>query len=492
MRLIKTTAIILLTLFLIQPNHSGAADEEDQGPVELKISKPQDQGSDIDPKSYDGSLADRSLIGTFKGLYDSALIGRYLDPEPARQSAKYYRSKGLTAFVLEKKVSESGFFSSKPVGIFYVVMVGLFGDPKEADALGQRLRAQGEIKDYRILPVDDPGELETTNAQNLDLYNKSAKTSDQAREKASRPLSPTSPVETGQAFKQHVYGRYIGSYRDPNEARSEAARMTAGGWPASVERDGAWYRVYLAPTEDHRDFKADEKTLASARRSASVQTGVVILADLSSLRGRADVVGPNAGRTDASGCAGFSEAGRLGALLSRTINYFPESSYTVALTAIRPKETSWRDTPKKIKAWWEDEKTRTPTKALYGPAIFNRPEMERAILNMNPSQDQASLAMGMTEAANELFGIPGRKVLMVFSEFMTPDSPGDVEDALGRLKSEFGSSLEVMFIYGDANGSGYNLANILARQAGAKEAWDGCLLLNDNAYFEKYIKNIFR
>ena len=490
-RLIIIT-LMLLPLFLTSALSDAADEEGNQGPVELKISKPQQQGSDIDPKSYDGSLADRSLIGTFKGQYDSALVGRYLDPEPARQLAGYFRSKGLTAFVLEKKVSESGFFSSKPVGIFYVVMAGLFGGAEAADALGQRLRAEGDIKDYRILPVDDPGELESTNAQNLDLYNKAAKTSGEAKEKASRPLSPTSPVETGAAFKQHVYGRYIGSYRDPYEARRAASEMTAGGWSASIEKDGGWYRVYLAPTEDHRDFKADEKILSAARRSASVQTGVVILADMSSIQGRADVAGPNAKRTDASACAGFSEAGRVSTLLTRTINYFPESSYTVALTTILPQATSWRDTPQKIKDWWDDEKKRAPKKALYGPAIFNRPEMERAILNLKSSSEQASLALGLTEASNELFGIPGRKVLMVFSEFMTPDAPGDVEDALSRLQGEFGASLEIMFIYGDTGGSGYVLAGDLARQANKQKAWDACLLLNDNAYFEKYIKTIFK
>ena len=35
-------------------------------------------------------------------------------------------------------------------------------------------------------------------------------------------------------------------------------------------------------------------------------------------------------------------------------------------------------------------------------------------------------------------------------------------------------------------------AEDLAREAGSGQPWDGCLLLNNNAYFEQYIKSIFR
>ncbi len=467
-----------------------AADEE-APPV--AVSRPNEAGSDIDPLSYQGDIHDRSLAGASKGLFKAALVGRYLDEEPARQLVAFFQSRGLTAFALRKEVTERRLLKNDPVGHFYLVMVGLFGEQRDADFLGQRLRAEGTVRDYRILSVDAPRELEATEAQNRELYLQSARVSEQSRERASRPLDPNSPSATGQAFKKHVYGRYIGSYRDPLEARDMARRMTTSGWSASVENDGGWYRVYLAPTKDHRDFKADGPTLKAARKSAASQPGLVFLADLSGLKGTLNPITPNAGRTDASACAGFSEAGRLGTVLTRTMIYIPDTSYTVALTSIRPpeKQTGWKDIPKRVKAWWDDEKSRPVKKADYGPAIYNRPEMEKAISRLTASPDQASLAIGLTEAATQLSTVPGRKVLLVFSEFQGPDQPRDVQEAVSRLKAAYGSSLEVLFIYGDTDGPGYDLAATLTRDAGGSQPWDGCRLISDNAYFESYIKTIF-
>lgn len=461
-------------------------------PPALAVPPPDQEGRDMYPSSYEGNLSQRALAGTFSGLFKSVLVGRYLDREPAENLAEYLRIRGLTAFVLEKKIEERRFLKNEPVGRFYVVMAGLFGRQEDADILGQRLRAQGQAQDYRILPVDEPGEIEATNAQNQDLYAQSAQVSRDSQKRAAKPLDPSSATATGEAFKKHVYGRYISSFRDPLKAREEARRMTAGGWAASVEKEGGWYRVYLAPTEDHRDFKADEATLSSAKRSAASQSGLIFLVDLSSLKGGFQPINPNAARTDASACAGFSEAARLGASLNRSIIYLPETSLTVGLVPIRPQQMNWRDIPKRVKAWWEDEKNRPTTKAAYGPAIFNRPEMERAIAGLNPSAEEASLAIGLTEASADLAVIPGRKVLLVFSEFQGPDEPQDVREALNRLRAAHGSSLQVVFIYGDTDGPGYQLADSLAREYGPSAAWDGCRLLSDNAYFELYIKTIIR
>ena|GEM_PF-2291049 len=458
----------------------------------LAVPPPDKEGTDMYPSSYEGDLSRRALAGTFSGLFKSVLVGRYLDREPADRMAEYLRIRGLTAFVLEKKIEERRLLKNDPVGRFYVVMAGLFGRQEDADILGQRLRAEGQVKDYRLLPVDEPGELEATNAQNLDLYAQSAKVSEDSQKRAEKPLAPNSPTATGEAFKKYVYGRYIGSYRDPLRAREEARRMTAGGWSASVEKDGGWYRVYLAPTEDHRDFKADEATLNSAKRSAANQSGLIFLVDMSGLKGGFKPINPNAARSDASACAGFSEAARLGAGLNRSIIYLPETSLTVALVPIWPQKMNWRDIPKRIKAWWDDEKNRPTTKAVYGPAIFNRPEMEKAVTGLTPSPEPASLAIGLTEVSADLAGIPGRKVLLVFSEFQGPDEPEDLRESLSRLKEAHGSALQVVFIYGDTDGPGYELADSLAREYGPSAAWDGCRLLSDNAYFEQYIKTIIR
>lgn len=458
----------------------------------LTVPRPNEAGTDIYPESYEGDINDRALDKSFSGLYSSALVGRYLDEAPAVRRAGELRARGIQAFVLKKQVRESRFLKSNPVGDFYMVMAGVFSAKQDADNLGQRLRAEGVVRDYRILPVDDPGEIKSTDLQNTELYAQSGELSRQIKERAAKPLEPDSPVVTGEAFKKHVRGRYVGSFKDPLAAREEARRLSQGGWSASVESQGGWYRVYLAPTEDTRDFKADPARLKSARSSAESQIGLFFVVDLSRLRGSIEPTSPNAGRTDASACAGFSEAGRLVTAVRRAMIYIPESSYTVALSPVEPPaKMDWRDIAAKIQKWWDDEKTRPSRRAIYGPAIFNRPEMEKALSRMQPSERPGSLALGLTEAAIDFDSASGRKILLVFSEFKSKEKEEDIRQALSRLKSAYGG-LDPIFIYGDTDKAGYELAQNLAKENAGDEAWDSCRLLADNAYFERFIKRIFK
>lgn len=490
MKYLSASLTVLAFLLLAAPLRA----EQEPGPLALEVPGPLEDGSNIDPQSYDGSVADRDWSRQLRGSFRSAMVGRYLDPDPARRLAGELRSRGISAFVLTKMFEESKRLGSDPVGIFYVVMAGLFGQTADADFLGQRLRAEGVIKDFRTLAVDDPGEIQSVRSQNQALYSQGEKVSRDSRDRAAKPLAPTSPAESGAAFKKQVYGRYVGSYRDPLEAREVARKMSGSGWSASVERDGQWNRVYLAPTEDHRDFKADEKVLREARRSAARQSGLFIVADLSSLKGSFNPETPSKSRDDASACAGFSEAGRLAAALNRTIIYVPEGSFTAALIPVLPESSRWAEIKQKVKDIWGDDKEVSPPPgtAAYGPSIYRRPEMEAAISRLSPSPNPASLARHLPPLSRDLAGVPGTKIVIVFSEFVGPDTDEELLKALASLKDQFGSSLRAVFVYGDTNGRGYLLSQRLAKEAGGHEAWDACRLLADNAYFERYIKSIFQ
>ena len=87
--------------------------------------------------------------------------------------------------------------------------------------------------------------------------------------------------------------------------------------------------------------------------------------------------------------------------------------------------------------------------------------------------------------------VPGRKTVLVFSEFKQPDQPEDARDAVERLRSSYGGEFVPIFIYGDTDQKGYELASNLAATSGGR-AWDGCRLLGDNAYFEQFIRTIFK
>ncbi|MDR1921208.1 MAG: hypothetical protein LBS31_05625 [Candidatus Adiutrix sp.] len=467
----------------------------------LRVSGPAADGSEAARRGPVGAAAADlydSTIGDFfsGGLYNAVLVGRFLDAAPAERLARTLKSRGLTAFVLKRTVAEKDSLAHSAIGDFYLTMAGLFGRRSEAEILGRRLQAEGRIRDYRVVPVNDGGEIERSAAASAAQAAQAAQNAAAYRAAAARPLPADSPAASGEAFKRNVYGRYVGSFRDPLAAQAEAEALTAGGWPASVTADRSggriWHRVYLAAAGERRDWKAEPAELARARRSAASPPGLVILADMSSLAGHVGVIAPNASRTDASACAGFSEAGRVEAVLRRAVNYIPDTSYTAALIPVdRQPIESWRDMPSRIKNWWDGEGTMARTKALYGPAIFNRPDMEAAIGRLKADEAKASLAMGLTLASRELAAIPGRKALLVFSEFMGNDRPEEVKMALEGLRAEFGSLLEVLFIYGDADADGYALAADLAGTAGGRP-WDSCLLLANNAYFESFIKTVFR
>ena len=470
-------------------------------PVVLEVPRPAEDGSEATAPGYDGGrnteIYDRSLSRYFKsGLFSSVLVGRYLDEAPARRAAGHFRSLGLSSFVLKKQVEERRILRNDPVGEFYVVLVGLFGRNQDADILGQRLKAENKVQAYRVLPVDDPGEQEATEAQNAGLYAKLAEVGRKAEQRAASPLAADSPAASGEAFKRHVYGSYVGSYRDPGEAKRHAEKLTSSGWPASVRREGegasAWFRVYLVPAEDQMNWTAEDKVFKEARQSAASQPGIFLLVDMSNIQGDINTPRPDGGRINASACAGFSEAGRLGGSLRRTLIYIPDTSYTAVLIPMGVQsDKGLKNISGRVRDWWKD-KPKPARPPLYGPAIFNRPEMEKAINKLTPESGRISLALGLTEIAGHLPSVPGRKIVVVFSEFQGEDKAADVKEALSRLRNELGSSLEVVFVYGDTDAKGYALASDLARQAGSSQAWDGCMLMNDNAYFEKYIKTIFR
>lgn len=493
------SVLLFLTIaaFAGGPLWAGPAKPEKRAPEVLEVPRPDEQGAEAFPPAIDGgldkSIYDRSLKRNFSdGLFSAVVVGRYLDEAPAKKVATHFRGMGLTSFVLKKQLEERRLLRNDPVGDFYVVMVGLFGRNRDAEILGSRLKAAKQVESFQVMPVDDPGEQESTLAQNSKLFARLAQTNTQATTRASKPLSANSPAATGEAFKNHVYGRYVSSFRDPMAARAEAEKLTLGGWPAAVKSEGNWHRVYMVTPKDHIEWQADSQTLKAAQSSAASQPGIFILVDMSNIQGDINSPQPDPGRINASACAGFSEAGRLGGSLRRTLVYIPDTSYLAALIPMGLQRERGVDTIKNLMRNWWDKKPPPARQPLFGPAIFNRPAMDQAIGRLQPDSREVSLAFGLTEIAGHLFNVPGRKIVLVFSEFQSSDDPSHIKEAISRLKKEFGSSVEIIFIYGDTDGPGYLLANDLAKSAGSRQAWDGCMLMNSNAYFEKYIKTIFR
>jgi hypothetical protein len=429
--------------------------------------------------------------------YFTVWVGSFLDQAPAQKSVSAFQKMGLASFTVKKMLVEKSLLGGKPIGEYHLVMIGLFGVRRDAEDLGKLLQAQGLISNWQVVPSDNPGEMGQAAYQTVNLVKTSETVTKAAQDKAGQPLAPTSPVATGQAFKNVVEGRYIGSFRDYNAARKEAERLSASGWPASVVSEpssgGMWYRVILAQPSDHREIKAPPGEVERAVASAASQEGLILLVDTSGAKGVWGRKEPANNRKDASACAGFSRAGRLGTCLDRLIGYIPETGVLVAVKPISFKEVDdlVDKVVRPVKALFTgDESTYTEAKAAYGLAIYNRPEMMARIKNLTVGPDPVPISPALN-SLGELAGISGRKTVVLYSEFGLPSDAALAISALGRLKGQYGNSLRVFVVYGDTDDQGWKLAEDLAKTAGTGEAWNGCKLLYDNGYFEKFVKTIF-
>jgi hypothetical protein len=347
------------------------------------------------------------------------------------------------------------------------------------------------------VPSQAPQEIGQAVTQTAPLVEKSEQVTAAAQAKASRPLPPEAPVVTGEGFKTLVKGRFVGSYRDVQEAKRQANRLTEAGWPASVvttsETGGLWYRVYLAEANDHRDYKPNPVEFKTARASAETQEGLVLLMDTSGLKGLWGQKAPNAARTDASACAGYSETGRLLTSIERLVGYIPDATMLMVVKPIAYQEpTNIVDTiVRPLRTWWtKDDSELTNSKTAYGPSIYNRPEVMARIRAMKVSPVVAPVAPAISNL-HELASIPGKKTVIMFSEFGDSAGATAALSALGNIKAQYGN-LNFIVVYGDADDLGWQMAENLAKSGGSDDAWDGCRLVSDNSYFEKFVRSVFK
>jgi hypothetical protein len=430
--------------------------------------------------------------------YRSVWVGSYLDAGPAQRMVQDFQKLGLTAFSIRKTLVERGATRRTVIGDYNLVMTGLFGDYEDAEQLGRLLKAQGKTSNWQVVPTDRPAELSQIEVQTAPLVARSDEVVSRAQQRAGRPLTPDSPAVSGSGFKSLVKGRFIASFRDPLEAKKEAERLTAAGWPASVQTEpdggGLWYRVWLAEPADARDFKAPPEVLREARASAMGQQGLVLLIDTSGIKGTWGSKTPNPKRTDASACAGYSQTGRVLANLERLIGYIPETSLLAVVKPVSYAKASnplqWVTRP--VKSWWTgDQSEKVDAKSVYGPSVYNRTEVLGRVHALSIQSKAAPIGPGL-DSLTELEAIPGRKTVVFYSEFSDPGGEKDALAAMGRLKGRYGTGLVFLVVYGDTDDRGWRMADNLAREAGSSEAWDGCRLLADNDYFERYVKTVFR
>jgi hypothetical protein len=94
------------------------------------------------------------------------------------------------------------------------------------------------------------------------------------------------------------------------------------------------------------------------------------------------------------------------------------------------------------------------------------------------------------DALRELSSIPGRKTVLLWSDFRWDGPDTDTLGALGRLKEQYGGQADILVIYGDSDDRGWQLAENLAKIGSPEAAWNGCLLLADQSYFQRFIRRV--
>jgi hypothetical protein len=425
-------------------------------------------------------------------------VGSYLDREPALKAAKSFQARGLLAFTVKKTLVEKKIALNQPIGDFWLLLVGLFGDSSDALALGKRLYAQGLVTSWESIPADRPSEMEMASAQSQPLVKISEEVTAKAAAESGRPMPTSSPAVTGQGFKDLVKGRFVGSFRDREEAKREAARLTGAGWPASVEETaeggGTWFRVFISEARDRRDFSSDPRKLEAAKAQSARQAGMVLLIDGTGLKGVWGYQAPAQDRKDASACAGYSKAGRLLTGIERLVGLIPDKSQLMVVKPIlyNPAEDALDWVTRPVKSWWSgDDSQYVQSRSSYGPIPYNRNEVMAKVRAIKPEATPRPLGPAL-DSLGELRSISGRKTVVLFSEFGLPDKGPEALAALGRLKGQYGSDLDFLVVYGDSDDQGYLLAQNLAKSGGSGEAYDGCRLLADKAYFQRFAKRVLR
>jgi hypothetical protein len=434
-----------------------------------------------------------------KDPYHAVWVASYLDEAPAQRQAETFRRRGLLAFTVKKTLVEKGllFRTGRTLGEYFLVCVGLFGTIEEAQILGRRLKAQGLAANWRAIGAADPGEIARAAVQVAPLVKEAEKVTTKAYQTAGRPLPPMAPAATGAGFKKLVRGQYVASYRDFYEARDEAQRLTAAGWPAAVERTaltgGNWFRVYLSDPVDRREYAANRPRLARAKAERAAHGGLAFLLDLSGQAGKWGQIAPGESRVEASACAGYSRPGRVLTGVERVIGLIPtDSPLMVAVKSVTyaPPEGLVETVVRPVRTWWtEDSSELTAAKSAYGPTLFNRPQVTRSVRNLKLDPKPVSLAPAF-DGLYEATQIPGKKTVILWSDFRWLDSDTEILAALGRLKAQFGGQLELIVVYGDPDDQGLKLAESLARTGGGSPAFDGCQLLADQNYFQSFIGRV--
>ncbi|MEW6263811.1 MAG: OmpA family protein [Thermodesulfobacteriota bacterium] len=407
------------------------------------------------------------VIGLWLGLtpapaaglkFFSLQVGSRPSAQDAAQAVAAFKALGLEAF--------SRYEDTDGRGRGHRVYVGLTAEKREAEELAQNLRNQGLISNYRIVEMADP------NISTPKPASRSGRAAiDSSSRNSDRNLS---------SFQRLVSGRFVGSFRDREQAAVEAEGLTRSGWPASVSEEKVqgvmWYRVYLlAP--GGRDY--------SGEPVAAEPSGVELMADMSE-PGRGLNSKPQA--DEPSRCPGFTRRGAKIALLRAINDAVPERPSLAALRelALEPLDKT-ADYLAALRERASNLGRLNPadhTRLAWGVLAYDRSGLDKAMDRLRSGDGPAPLVWALAAAETDLEAMKGRKTLIIVSDFNQPWAAEDPVAKAGRLKARYGENLCLSVLYLEADAAGVKLAEDLAQAGGCGRAHDGCRALADKSSLE--------
>jgi OOP family OmpA-OmpF porin len=134
--------------------------------------------------------------------------------------------------------------------------------------------------------------------------------------------------------------------------------------------------------------------------------------------------------------------------------------------------------------------TAPETKLILGPEKYDRTKMGPAMGALEATQSLTPLGYAIAASEGELAKMPGKKAMIIFSDFEWSPHFGEPMAKAKALNAKFGSDLAIYTVFFGEPKDNLKLAQDLAKMTGGK-AYMATDLLKDQAALDAMVKEIF-
>lgn len=396
-------------------------------------------------------------LGTWNRVY----VGPFETESDATAAANTLKNQGvIKSFVI--KSGEASSPEPSPAQAQVAPEANQAPPALKAETAPVQATKPGEVAPFELPAVQAPtyGEpvspemanelnLQKNNANRLPTYGESsAPASTAAAPKPSNQDAGSLPdFSTG----QDMPGIAIQNAPEPQSSSSTLA-------PSAGDEDAP---IMVAQTTiEYNRFDQEHNVNIDTGRDLA---GFALLVDLSSSMRRL------------SNCPSHVKEEAVASLLRKMNHRIPAKPYNASLRVFGYKQ-----------AWLR----RDLTTLYFGPATYNRDQMEDAIGRLVAADSVSPFADALKDADEELNNMGSIKAVLMFSDFEANNTSGNPVQNASNLRRRFGQDVQVFTFHATRQPSAVKLARNIA-EAGGGKAYDICHLLNSEEAFESMMMEIF-